>query len=362
MPVVSIDSTSPICVLVVDSSRIGGQLLGVALAAEQFHVVYSGANTQEAAAEVAQKQVDVALISAELEGQPDKGYELAARLKSRFGPRTVMILESSDRESVVRAFRAGALGIFGRDSSIELLGKCVNRVQQGQVWATSSELRYLLEALIAPPQMRLVNAKGTALLSPREQEVVPWVAEGLTNREIADRLGVTENTVKNYMFRIFEKLGISKRVELVLYAASQLSPSASNAQSPDVSRAFENDAATFRWCREAAERIESNLYTLGEMFRDGRGVAANKPSALMCFFAAEQFAASIVPKAREAGRDLQQQMSEDQIASARAKATEWLRKRIPPRTSSVVAVAFLVIGEVSLQLTAIIGSASGAAG
>ena len=86
--------------------------------------------------------------------------------------------------------------------------------------ATSSELRYLLEILAAPPKMRLVNARGDILLSPREQEVVHWVAEGLTNREIADRLGLTENTIKNYMFRIFEKLGISKRVELVLYAAS----------------------------------------------------------------------------------------------------------------------------------------------
>jgi len=68
--------------------------------------------------------------------------------------------------------------------------------------------------------MRVIDARGAALLSRREQEVVRCVAEGLSNREIAQRLGLTEHTVKNYLFRIFDKLGVSKRVEVVLYAYS----------------------------------------------------------------------------------------------------------------------------------------------
>jgi len=68
--------------------------------------------------------------------------------------------------------------------------------------------------------MRMIDAKGAVLLSRREQEVVRCVAEGLSNREIAQRLGLTEHTVKNYLFRIFDKLGVSKRVEVVLYAYS----------------------------------------------------------------------------------------------------------------------------------------------
>jgi len=66
----------------------------------------------------------------------------------------------------------------------------------------------------------VVNTQGAALLSRREIEVVRCVAEGLSNREIAQRLGLTEHTVKNYLFRIFDKLGVSKRVEVVLYAYS----------------------------------------------------------------------------------------------------------------------------------------------
>jgi len=94
----------------------------------------------------------------------------------------------------------------------------LSSVHQGQVWANSSELRYLLEALRESEPMRLVDSRGEAILSKREQDVVRCVAEGLSNREIASRLKLTEHTVKNYLFRIFDKLGVSSRVEVVLYA------------------------------------------------------------------------------------------------------------------------------------------------
>jgi DNA-binding CsgD family transcriptional regulator len=79
-------------------------------------------------------------------------------------------------------------------------------------------LRFLLEALCESEPMRVLDAGGDPLLSKREQDVVRCVAEGLSNREIANRLRLTEHTVKNYLFRIFDKLGVSSRVEVVLYA------------------------------------------------------------------------------------------------------------------------------------------------
>jgi DNA-binding CsgD family transcriptional regulator len=69
-------------------------------------------------------------------------------------------------------------------------------------------------------RLHVVNAQGVELLSKREEEVVGLVANGLINREIAEQLGISEHTVKNYLFRIFDKLGVSTRVELVLYALS----------------------------------------------------------------------------------------------------------------------------------------------
>jgi DNA-binding NarL/FixJ family response regulator len=85
------------------------------------------------------------------------------------------------------------------------------------VWASSIELHFLLEAL-AQPATASFRHLGSPPLSARESDVVRCVAEGLTNREIAQRLKLTEHTVKNYLFRIFDKLGVSSRVEVVLHA------------------------------------------------------------------------------------------------------------------------------------------------
>jgi DNA-binding NarL/FixJ family response regulator len=82
-------------------------------------------------------------------------------------------------------------------------------------------MEFLLEALSNAPVTSVVDARGDELLSRREQEVVRWMADGLSNREIAKEMGLSENTVKNYVYRIFNKLGVSNRVEVVMYAASQ---------------------------------------------------------------------------------------------------------------------------------------------
>src|SRR5947209_2604108 len=85
-------------------------------------------------------------------------------------------------------------------------------------------MNYLLELISEVPSLRVFNTQGEQLLSPREEQVVALVAEGLGNREIAHELNLSEHTVKKYLFRIFEKLGISTRVELVLYAVNHGDP------------------------------------------------------------------------------------------------------------------------------------------
>ena len=81
-------------------------------------------------------------------------------------------------------------------------------------------MEFVLDALTQARPLRVVNPEGLNLLSKREEEVMRLVAEGLGNREISELLALSEHTVKNYLFRIFDKLGISNRVELVLYAVS----------------------------------------------------------------------------------------------------------------------------------------------
>src|SRR5262249_22237482 len=212
------EGSEMIRVLAADSTRMNSQLLAAALERDKrFHVLEPVSDGRDIIATVAKEKPGVVVVSAELDEDPRKGFEVAREIHAlRSEARVVMLLDTSERSYVVEAFRAGARGVFCRSESLKALAKCIYCVSQGQVWANSKELRYLLEALGEALPLRVIDARGTALLSRREQEVVRCVAEGLSNREIAQRLGLTEHTVKNYLFRIFDKLGVSKRVEVVL--------------------------------------------------------------------------------------------------------------------------------------------------
>jgi DNA-binding NarL/FixJ family response regulator len=133
----------------------------------------------------------------------------------------VLLVESYDRDLVVKAFRAGIRGIFHfTHSSFHMLCKCINGVSKGEIWINAQQMHYVLEALSDVNTLRVVNSSGKSLLTPREEQVVALVADGLSNREAANELGLSEHTIKKYLLRIFDKLGISTRVELVLYAVS----------------------------------------------------------------------------------------------------------------------------------------------
>ena len=137
----------------------------------------------------------------------------------------VLLVDTCDRELVVSAFRSGARGIFPiTEANLRLLCKCLLRVAAGQIWANTEQLNYLMDLISEVPSLRVLNSRGNILLTPREEQVVALVAEGLGNREIARELNLSEHTIKKYLYRIFEKLGISSRVELVLYAVNNGDP------------------------------------------------------------------------------------------------------------------------------------------
>jgi two-component system nitrate/nitrite response regulator NarL len=209
-------------VLAADNTSMNTQLLVEALGREgQFSVSGSESKAADILSRAKKEHPHVALISARQGDNAGAGFALCREIRSASpATRVILLLDSSERAPVIEAFRSGARGIFSRTESLRLLAKCILCVHQDQVWAGSSELHYLLEALAEPAPIRLNSANGNALLSARELDVVNCLAEGLTNREIAQRLTLTEHTVKNYLFRIFDKLGVSSRVEVVLYALS----------------------------------------------------------------------------------------------------------------------------------------------
>lgn len=210
----------PIVVLIADDSRMGCQLLKNELerSRHRFEVVACSVNRAEIISALSQNGVDVALISENLQDGPFMGFEVMREVRF-YHPKThvIMLLKNSSRDLIIDAFRGGAKGIFCRNEPVEDLCKCIHVVHEGQVWANSSDLKFLLDALANASPLRVVSSQGLNLLAKREDEVASLVAEGLTNKEIAQKLGLSEHTVSNYLFRIYNKLGISSRVELVLY-------------------------------------------------------------------------------------------------------------------------------------------------
>jgi len=223
--ITNLPSQERVRILAVDSSAMSTQLLVDALARNaQFHVIEAPPAEAEILPVVRRENPDVALLSAKLGQNGQVVFDLVRNLRAEQPSlRVVILLDNSDPASVVEAFRSGAHGIFSRTQPLRLLNKCIECVHAGQVWANSNELHYLLEALSKPNLANFRHLAETPL-SARESDVVRCVAEGLTNREIARRLKLTEHTVKNYLFRIFDKLGVSSRVEVVLYALGNGEP------------------------------------------------------------------------------------------------------------------------------------------
>jgi two-component system nitrate/nitrite response regulator NarL len=162
---------------------------------------------------------DVCIISGSLKDGPTTGFRLTRELrKLNCDSRVVLLLESAEKSAVVEAFRSGARGVFCRDEPFEALAKCIQKVYEGQVWANNLQLQYIVESLADAAEPA---SKGANLLTEREFNLVQLVAEGRTNRDISRELHLSEHTVRNYLFRIFNKLGTSNRLELALYAINR---------------------------------------------------------------------------------------------------------------------------------------------
>ncbi len=197
-----------------------------------FEVRALSSNSSIAFSELQNYRPDVTLISARLEDGPLTGFKLLHQLcSSESRTPAVMLLDTTERELVVDAFRSGARGVFCRGYSFKALPKCIRRVHEGQVWVSNVELEFLLDLVVNMNPLKTSPSVGMTLLTAREKDVVRLAAEGMRNQEIATKLHVTEHTVRNYMFRIFDKLGISSRVELVLYAFSGAERTAMSATS-----------------------------------------------------------------------------------------------------------------------------------
>jgi two-component system, NarL family, nitrate/nitrite response regulator NarL len=209
-------------VVLADASRLGCQLLADTIQRHNLRVVGSATTREEVMSSVRKLQPDIAVISSRLEDGPFAGLLVLPELHTlQTRPRVIILLDDDQPRLVVEAFRNGARGIFCRTGMTIELRKCIHCVCKGQIWANNTQLEHIVKALMRAPVPGLGKTAVIRALSAREEEIARLVAAGLSNREIAERLSLSRHTVKNYLFRVFEKLAISTRIELVLYILSQ---------------------------------------------------------------------------------------------------------------------------------------------
>jgi DNA-binding NarL/FixJ family response regulator len=214
-----------ISVLIADADRMSARLIaeGLTRGRPDIVVVAVSNSSAETIQELEKSQPDIALINAHLEDGRLRGYHVLQYLQM-LAPKTVaiMLIPDSERDLVVDAFRGGAKGVFCRLHSIKLLSKCIRTVHEGQIWADTRNLAFILEFLTQLKPLRLIKpGGGIARLTPREAQVVHLLADGLSTRDISQKLALTEHTIRNYLSSIYDKLGVSSRVELALYAVAR---------------------------------------------------------------------------------------------------------------------------------------------
>ena len=318
-------ASSPIRVLVSDDTRVHTELLADALKRDGgLQVATSTSGSVGLTARPDLQHVDVLVMSSTLDEQPGRGFEVLRGLHSSHGDLSaVMLLDSSKREVILEAFGAGARGVFSRHESVDTLGKCVRRVHEGQIWANSEQMRVLVQALSSYHNVHAVDARGMSLLSKRELEIVRCVAQSLTNREIAERLGLSPHTIKNCLFRIFDKLGVSNRVELLLMTMGQ----DRNAESAFQYLCENHDDVTLRdeaalvACQRAAEEGALMAQLLLAQFYSTCGT---DPSDMLQTYAWYSVA---IQRISQDWKEATKTMTVDQVLQAEQMAARWMADR-----------------------------------
>jgi DNA-binding NarL/FixJ family response regulator len=202
-------------VIVADTQAIFRAGLRKIFAVEDDVRVVGQAETLSQAFSAAQKfSADIMLFEAALASNPlDAVSDL---LRQTPGLRLVVVTAEPDEETTLELFRRGAHGIVSREVEPEMLVECLRAVSKGQVWLDSRGIQWVLEAY-RNQAVRPANGRTKVQLTPKESLIVSCVTQGMKNKEIAVRVGTTEQVVKNYLRKVYDKLGVADRLELALY-------------------------------------------------------------------------------------------------------------------------------------------------
>jgi len=179
-----------------------------------FQVLARCINGEEALAAVRQHNPDVLVVDLHIPGAD--GLAILRALQSEKLPtKAVMLAAALEEDEIVEALRLGVRGVVLKELAPQLLVECIRKVHAGEQWLDKQLSNLALDALL---RRETAGRTRSSILSPRETEIVRMVAGGLDNQELAQRLGVTEGTIKIHLHNIYKKLKVHSRLELVLHA------------------------------------------------------------------------------------------------------------------------------------------------
>lgn len=216
------ESRGPIRILIADDHALFRDGLRRLLEVEpDFRVVGEAADGAEAVEATGRLRPDVLLLDLAMPRLP--GLETLRELGAAGTPvRIILLTAAIEKAQIVQALQLGARGVVLKDSATQLLLKCIRTVVAGEYWVGREGVADLVSALRdLLPASRQEARQKTFGLTPRELEIVAAVVSGSTNKDIARELAISEDTVKHHLTNIFDKTGVSNRLELALFAVSK---------------------------------------------------------------------------------------------------------------------------------------------
>jgi len=209
------DGKGTIRVIVADTQAIFRAGLRKVFALEDdIRVVGQAENLSQTVAALQKFSADVVVFEAALTADPPD--TVSDLLRHNASCRLVVVLQEPDQEMTLELFRRGAHAVVSKEVEPEMLVDCLRKVAQGEPWLEPRAVAWVLDAY-RTQGMRPAGSRPKVQLTPKESLIVSCVTQGMKNKEIALRVGTTEQVVKNYLRKVYDKLGVADRLELALY-------------------------------------------------------------------------------------------------------------------------------------------------
>jgi DNA-binding NarL/FixJ family response regulator len=181
---------------------------------DDIRVVGQAESLAQTLAAIQKFTADIVIFEAALTvNPPDTVSEI---LRQSTTCRLVVVLQEPDQEMTLELFRRGAHAVVSREVEPDMLVECLRKVSEGQPWLEPRAVGWVLEAY-RTQAVRPNGSRAKVQLTPKESLIVSCVTQGMKNKEIALRVGTTEQVVKNYLRKVYDKLGVADRLELALY-------------------------------------------------------------------------------------------------------------------------------------------------